>query len=230
MSNDDGRVVFNGSSEGLSGLLLRDPVLGETVQIGGSTAAFMGASSDASRVFYLEAGDLYEYDLNAPAGGRVSDLTTDGNPGEATEVKFVLGASDDGSYVYFAAAGVLAQGAHTEPKCETQPQSATSTCNLYVRHGGVTRLVTGGWYPDVGQVRVSPNGQWLAFMSNRDLTGYDTIDANSGQPDQEVYLYHAETSASGVLEAGKLVCASCNPTGARPVGVEAQLHDTRRQQ
>ena len=56
VSNDDGRVVFNGSSEGLSGLLLRDPVLDETVQIGGSGAEFMGASSDASLVFYLEGG------------------------------------------------------------------------------------------------------------------------------------------------------------------------------
>ena len=202
VSDDDGRVVFNGSSEGLSGLLLRDPVLGETVQIGGAGAAFVGASSDASRVFYLEGGDLYEYDLDAPVGGRVSDLTVDGNPGESAGVKLVLGSSDDGPYVYFAAKGVLAQGAHTEPKCETQPQGAASTCNLYVRHDGVTRLVTGGWRPDVGEVRVSPSGQWLAFMSNKDLAGYDTIDAVSGQPDEEVYLYHAETSGRGCWKRG----------------------------
>jgi len=42
------------------------------------------------------------------------------------------------------------------------------------------------------------------------LTGYDNRDAVSGKPDQEVYLYDAFT--------GHLVCASCNPTGARPVG------------
>ena len=69
-------------------------------------------------------------------------------------------------------------------------------------------------------------------MSQRDLTGYDTADVNpgayeeggerdecqkvyvDGQPvpahDEEVYLYDAATS--------KLVCASCNPTGARPDG------------
>jgi hypothetical protein len=50
-------------------------------------------------------------------------------------------------------------------------------------------------------------------MSDRPLTGYDNIDAVSGQRDEEVYLYDAL--------AGRLVCASCNPTGARPVG----LHD-----
>jgi hypothetical protein len=31
-------------------------------------------------------------------------------------------------------------------------------------------------------------------MSQRELTGYDTHDAISGQPDEEVYLYHAPES------------------------------------
>jgi hypothetical protein len=43
------------------------------------------------------------------------------------------------------------------------------------------------------------------------LTGYDNVDAVSGKPDAEVYLYDAV--------AGRLVCASCDPTGARPVGI-----------
>jgi hypothetical protein len=64
--------------------------------------------------------------------------------------------------------------------------------------------------------RVSPNGQYLAFMSERPLTGYDTRDAASGQPDEEVYLYE---SASG-----RVTCASCNPNGEngswkRPQGI-----------
>ena len=57
---------------------------------------------------------------------------------------------------------------------------------------------------------VSPDGRYVAFMSDRSLTGYDNIDASSGQRDEEVYLYDAQS--------GRLVCASCNPTGARPVG------------
>ena len=51
----------------------------------------------------------------------------------------------------------------------------------------------------------------MAFASERSLTGYDNRDASSGEPDKEVYLYDAESN--------RLVCASCNPTGARPVGV-----------
>ncbi len=48
-------------------------------------------------------------------------------------------------------------------------------------------------------------------MSDRSLTGYDNRDAVSGEPDEEVYLYDAV--------ANRLVCASCNPTGARPEGI-----------
>ena len=62
-----------------------------------------------------------------------------------------------------------------------------------------------------GTYRISPNGRYLAFMSDEELTGYDNRDAVSGEPDEEVYLYDAV--------ADKLVCASCNPTGARPAGI-----------
>jgi hypothetical protein len=63
-----------------------------------------------------------------------------------------------------------------------------------------------------GPARVSPNGQYLTFMSDRSLTGYDNRDASSSIPDEEVFLYDAA--------AGRLVCASCDPTGARPEGIE----------
>jgi hypothetical protein len=67
-------------------------------------------------------------------------------------------------------------------------------------------------------VRVSGNGEYFAFMTDRSLTfasahgllKYDNRDADSGVPDEEVFLYSAAS--------GGLVCASCDPTGARPVG------------
>jgi hypothetical protein len=111
---------------------------------------------------------------------------------------------------------------------------------LYVRHAGVTKLVAvvsnedwfdwteGGTYSASEQTaRVSPDGRWLAFMSKRELTGYDNRDARSGERDEEVYLYDAQSN--------RLVCASCNPTGARPVGsskerdlVDGEGHWTRQ--
>jgi hypothetical protein len=68
--------------------------------------------------------------------------------------------------------------------------------------GTVLSLLTAG---------VSPDGRYLAFMSEEDLTGYDNTDARSGQPDVEVFLYDSST--------GRLTCASCDPSGGRPSGV-----------
>ncbi len=64
---------------------------------------------------------------------------------------------------------------------------------------------------------VSPNGRYLAFMSQESLTGYDNRNATGGEPDEEVFLYDAQS--------GRLVCASCNPASEtdggfkRPEGV-----------
>jgi WD40-like Beta Propeller Repeat len=231
VSSDGSRVIFTGESEGLKGLLTRDMVKGKTVLIAGG-GEFMMASSDGSRIFFLgdehltpessaSGLDLYEYDLNAPFGSRLTDLTVDKHANEVANATQVVGASEDGSYVYFTASGALAPGArHGECGGNAPPPGDTETCNLYVHHAGATRLVaalSAEDYPDwdvLSQlpVRVSPNGRWLAFTSNRSLTGYDTRDAVSGRPDEEVYLYDTN--------GDKLVCASCNPTGARPVGVE----------
>jgi hypothetical protein len=173
--------------------------------------------SDGSRIFFLENGDLYEFDT---ATGTQSDLTTK-HAGEANAGvrESVSDVSEDGSYVYFVATGVLAQG------------GVSGSDNLYLLHdsGGewtTTYIATlshedeKSWYEKDGVTsspvlagvssRVSPDGRYLAFMSNMSLTGYDNLDATSGQPDEEVYRYDAV--------AGRLVCASCNPSGARPVG------------
>ena len=84
------------------------------------------------------------------------------------------------------------------------------TVKLIAVLSGVDDPDWGASYLSAPTSRVSPDGRWLAFMSNRSLTGYDNRDAASGEPDEEVYLYDASSE--------KLVCASCDPTGARPHG------------
>jgi hypothetical protein len=69
---------------------------------------------------------------------------------------------------------------------------------------------------------VSPSGRYLAFQSSANLTGYDNTDPSSPAPcpgagaicDSEVFLYDAAANGG----AGQLLCASCNPSGARPLG------------
>jgi hypothetical protein len=101
---------------------------------------------------------------------------------------------------------------------------------------GANAALTTDVGPGAHTVRVTPDGTTLAFESERSLTGYDNepVEPGAGAPgdqctevggslqasDQavpcrEVYLYDAVT--------GRLVCASCDPSGARPVGpVELQ--------
>lgn len=257
ISSDGSRVIWEGYAKGGTEtstsnrhLYLRDTVKGETTRLdvfqgvpnGGEFQApfYMTASVDGTRIFFLDAErlvpqsspeglDLYEYRPDAPEGSRLTDLSVTSNSGEAAGVANVLGASEDGSYVYFAAAGVLAPGASPGVCGGLLVPSVTKMCNLYVSHNGATRFIAAlskSDYPDwnghggvtsIGDLynmtnRVTPSGHWLSFMSQRSLAGYDTRDAINGKPDEEVYLYDAETD--------RLTCASCNPTGARPIGQE----------
>lgn len=183
---------------------------------------FQSASKGVAGVLFTDGGDLYEYVV---AERRLKRLTE-----HAEVLGLVIGGSSDDSYVYFVAQGVLGDASEhgaTQGNCQEGAEATSSQrCNLYVIHDGVVKLVavmSGRDHPDWGGSggqlslegltdRVSPDGERLAFMSQRSLTGYDNRDAVSGQADEEVFEYNAAS--------GRVVCASCNPTGARPHGVE----------
>ncbi len=252
ISGDGSRVFWTENTT--HHLYMRDTETGETVMLdkaqgvaepAEAEAVFQTASADGSKVFFADRyrlteaakpsdatateggyADLYEFDVNS---GTLTDLTPDSSPGEYASVQgLALGSSEDGSYVYFVADGVLADGA-APGDCETgvvgeKPLVPGETCNLYLSHDGTIKFIaalSGEDEPDwkeadqggLGHVtsRVSPSGRYVAFMSDRPLTGYDNRDAGSGQPDEEVYLYDANSE--------RLLCASCDPTGARPTGV-----------
>jgi WD40-like Beta Propeller Repeat len=183
---------------------------------------FWAASPDGSQVFFTSSAelttqsntgsgnagqDLYRYRL----GAGLSDLTVDPVDANGAGVIGVVGASDDGSYVYFVATGRLnGRGVAGEP-------------NLYVWHenaeGGTTTAFiatlsgadSGNWTNIPGELEsyLTPDGRHLAFTSVNPLTGYDNRSA-TGEKDAEVYEYSAD--------AGELVCGSCDPNNARPTG------------
>ena len=158
ISDDGSRVVWSFESH----LYERDMDLGSTVKLdtvqggtgrGRPTPVFQVASSAGGKVYFTDEQqltpgseaserepDLYECEISAEGEKphcKLSDLTPAGGV-QGT----VLGASKDGSYVYFVADGVLAQGA-TPGTCENigQPAEPGKFCDLYVRHAGVTKLV-----------------------------------------------------------------------------------------
>ena len=220
-----------------------------------------GSSAGPSQLYSAGAADLYVFEETeasrdgGPLAGKLTDLALDPSfdaakdEGERAAVAGAIAASEDGSYVYFVAAGLLGdakeRGATPGDCNQSRPtyiEEEKETCSLYVAH-----LAGGGWEapqfiatlsfrdsPDWNgegglkslTARVAPDGRWLAFMSERPLTGYDNTDVSDAQTpispeepsakttvhhDQEVYLFDQAS--------GRLVCASCNPSGQRPEGV-----------
>jgi hypothetical protein len=191
-----------------------------------------GTSTDLSKVFFTdramltsrsgaEGTDLYVCELGpeGPAAPKcaLTDLTParptgKGSLTEPAEVSHVLNVSRDGSYVYFLAKGVQAAGASP---------SEGERENLYLAHQHEGKWTTSliasarvSLQAEGTESVVSPDGRWFAFSSRSQLTGYDNRDAKTGAPDTEVYLYDVGSGS----HPPTLVCASCDPSGARPVG------------
>ncbi len=205
---------------------------------------FAGATPDGAHAFFTSeeeltdeattatsTEDLYRFDPGAPTGERLSDLA----PG--AEVRGVLGYSDDGSYVYFAAnADLDGAGPASAGNCSGSSYEAgdrfKGKCSLYLWHEGeisfVARLeIDGGlggsdatnWlgsFFEPETSRVSADGKTLLFRSQRKLTAYDNHGAaceefsSQFRPGEcsEFYRYEAE--------GGQVECVSCDPSGAAP--------------
>ncbi len=141
--------------------------------------------------------DLYRYDVDS---GTLVDLTV-GDP-DGAGVLGVLGVSNSGSRVYFAATGALAPGA-----TDGQP-------NLYVRDGGTTTFITdldtsttfpndsSNWSNSYADklARVTPDGEHLLFGSIHEQLGYQNNQF------MEFYVYD--------LASDSFECISCRPNGA----------------
>jgi hypothetical protein len=227
ISSDGSRVFWcenecEADAFGGGPLFMRDTATEETIRIdptGDFNRDFKGATADGSRVFFtIEVGGEFHPELLectiVDVAGKLGCETL----AIAHELQgAVIGINGDGSVVYFVSKAALAGGAEAGAN------------NLYVSHLEAgkweARLIAtlageaddghdwGGPNATLNEMtaRVSPNGRYLAFMSDRSLTGYDNHDAASGEPDEEVFLYDDQT--------GKLLCPSCNRSDARPQGL-----------
>jgi hypothetical protein len=193
-----------------------------------------GLAADSSHLYWSVNGeaptnpgnDLYRFQSD---GEVLEDLTPTAT-GDGAEVRGVLGASADGSHVYFAANGDLdGAGPAGTGDCEGPVNSTTGSCSIYLRKAGTTSFVArvrggGGsvgtdaldWAPTPRELFgtssysaktsfLSADGQTLLFRSREKLTSFD----NEGTP--ELYLYRA-------TEPEAIRCVSCPPSGEAAEG------------
>jgi DNA-binding beta-propeller fold protein YncE len=225
--------LLNNGSEILSGeghLYLQDQE-GEALQLdaaqnvsephGKGAAAFLYASSDGSRVFFSDpkeltsggaSGGVYACEVVRGSGGLECQLELTGL--QSSVFTELIGSSVDGSYLYYHEGDRLLVA-------RDEPSGWHPTTIATVSGNDRNDWSAGSELPDRTS-RVAPDGEWFAFMSQESLTGYDNRDAASDKRDEEVYLYDAARPVSedvpGTVD--NPLCASCDPTGARPHGRE----------
>jgi hypothetical protein len=152
-----------------------------------------------------EAGgcNLYSFDLGAPEGKELVDVSRGDVSGKGPRVQGVMALSPDGSHVYFVAKGVL-----TSAPNERSQVARNGAENLYLFErdsafpNGRTVFITDllptvepqgderEWEQQPGEpVNVSPDGRFLVFLSRGDLTADDTSVSGASQ----VFRYDAGT-------------------------------------
>jgi hypothetical protein len=186
------------------------PVSEDGEAAAGTTGSFFwGAAADGSRAIYT-MGDVSP---NFPSNSHLFAFDVDSEATEAIAegVLGVMGMSEDARRVYFVSRKAL-DGAAVEGKpnayfydADTGGGTTTFIATLAEQDAGEGGPVSR--YPYSRNSRVAPDGLHAAFESLAPLTGYDNEDVTNGFPRRQAYVYDAAKD--------ELVCASCNPSGAR---------------
>ncbi|HET7444373.1 MAG TPA: hypothetical protein VFJ57_06915 [Solirubrobacterales bacterium] len=225
--SSDGSRVYWTAAGGKSYLRLNGS---QTIEVPGP-GSFLTASANGSRVL-LSSGKLFELNEGAGTFEQIADL------GEGLAgFQGIAGQSEDLSHLYFVDTTVLT-GEETN---SAGAKAQAGKPNLYAwQEGAGTKFVAtllasdnaalGVWSaaPVRRSAEASPNGRWLAFNSEAELTGLDSFGSCLYSPQQnkwvvpgpcqEVFLYDSQT--------GQLNCPSCNPTGAAPLGSSILRRET----
>jgi hypothetical protein len=198
---------------------------------GPKPAVYVGATANGSKVFFLSEGELtaddtthapelYEYNTEAPEGERLVRVSS-GESGTAEgDVDFVGAISSDGSTVYFAAYGKLAQGASALGeefegpinlyRYDTATRKTTYIATIkgddYPLEGGEISGRWGGGRIESGLGRAAEpalfaasgwyttaNGQYLVFGSDLPLTGYENKHAAGVVECEDLYKSEYQT-------------------------------------
>jgi hypothetical protein len=220
----------------------------------GTDGVLQGLAVDGSHLYWSSVpgptpnnpgSDLYAWDSSSH---QLTDLAPDTADANGAEVQGVIGASDDGSYVYFVANADLdgPGGPASAGNCVHRPDQDDFTyegdCNLYLWHAGEPvrfiaemnagssidpanwarspRLGGGGSRSRTGLV--SADGHSVIFSSVQKLTSYDNgaADITEGAPQKcgEGSVGQPCAEFYRYNVEDGLRCVSCNPNGAAPSG------------
>ncbi|MEZ5076452.1 MAG: NHL repeat-containing protein [Solirubrobacterales bacterium] len=202
--SEDGSAIYWTAAEFGSGALYVRVDHTTTTQVAATNATFWGATAaDGSFAIYSQGEDLRRFALSSKTSSTV-----------ATGFQRMFAVSEDAAVAYFVSKDELAAGGEAgELNLYRYEAGGSPEVSFVVQ---LTELDLQGEYapgaalPVRHLARTTPDGGALVFMSRSSLTGYDNADAATGEPAAEVYLYRVAEDS--------LVCVSCNPTGARPVG------------
>jgi hypothetical protein len=256
VSSDGSRVFFRAPATGSQRhLYLREDGL-RTINLNVSEAStptasqgteYWAASNDGSKVFFSTGQalidedtngltDLYMYDATKPPSAPDNLTLISKGSGSSGGLSAVLGASANGSYVYFAGSIQLVAG---------EPPGGS---NLFLWHEGTVSYIGNLFIPSdltlnalstqflfsnsVHTARVSNDGRSLLFMASDStelageggFSGYDhstcTTITNGGAPCRQLFVYAADK--------GTLRCVSCSPSGVSTMANGDALINVRR--
>jgi hypothetical protein len=213
ISKDGSRVFW---SDEAGQLYVRED--GESTRQIPDPGFFLSANPEGSEVL-LSNGHLYDLETEA-----TTDLT-EGKGG----FRGISGQSEDLSHIYFVDTEVLdetpnGQGDRAEAGKDNlySWKEGSSSYVATLASGDLSSSGIGSWAPSptYRTAEASPDGRWLAFLSEAQPTGYDNVGACKFDPVKQRYAPSAPCDEAYLYDsaAGKLICVSCNPSGASPLG------------
>lgn len=221
-------------------------------------AAFVGASLDGSWVYFMtqqslvngdEAGDgsgmdLYGAEIMHGAVTRLVQVSSggegDATPGSGAEVMGVSRVSEDGSHVYFVAAGTLT-GVNGEGKAPVagapnlyvfsrQCPEGEANCGDPVERTSFVATLSAtedgaDWgSADVRPVQTTPEGRFLVFQSTADLTPDQEGRKEAGQ----VFEYDAQAETLARVSRGQNGYNEDGNSGEYPAKIPIQNEELGR--
>ena len=214
----------------------------------------MGLATDGDHLYWSANGDslpnagndFYRFKADAPSGHRLTDIAPDETDENGIEVQGVLGASTDGSYLYYAANGIPEGGVQNSPNangesagggtCKGPYFNASGVCNLYLWHDDGTPSGTTTFIArlDASGKTVGDAVNWIP--SSAGFTGSELFLQKTARvsSDGRTLLFRSRRSLTSYPTEGinqlyryhlgdsGMLCVSCNPTGDGPAA-EATL-------